>query len=166
MITNRADYVWMDGEIVPWAEATLHVSTEAVLRGENVFEGIRAYWNEDEAELYVFKYPEHLRRLRQSAKIMRMTIPYSDEELIEASLELLRHNNFRGNVHFRPVVYFGEGESYAWEPDEIRTGVFIMALDSPHKPAIFSGIESCISTWRRNSELVFPVNGVRPESSS
>ena len=156
MTTDRADYVWMDGEIVPWAEATLHVSTEAVLRGENVFEGVRAYWNEDEAELYVFKYPEHLRRLRQSAKIMRMTIPYSDEELTKASLELLRRNEFRGNVHFRPVVYFGEGESYAWEPDKIRTGVFIMALNSAHKPSIFSGIDSCISTWRRNSELASP----------
>src|SRR6476469_3917303 len=147
MITRQADYIWMDGEIVPWAEARIHVATDAVLRGENVFEGVRAYWNEDQEELYIFKNAQHLRRLRQSSKVMRMTIPYSDEELTQAFLELLRKNNFSNTVHFRPVVYFGEGESGAWEPDKIRTGVFVIALSSPHNPSIFSGIKSCISTW-------------------
>jgi branched-chain amino acid aminotransferase len=156
VIAKQADYIWLDGEIVPWSEAKIHVSTEAVLRGENVFEGVRAYWNEEHEELYIFKNAEHLRRLRQSAKVMRMTIPYSDEELTKASIELLRRNSFTGNVHFRPVVYFGEGEPYAWEPDKIRTGVFILALHGPHNPSIFSGIQSCISTWRRNSELASP----------
>lgn len=156
MITKRAEYIWLDGEIVPWAEAKIHVATEAVLRGENVFEGVRAYWNDEEQELYIFRNAEHLRRLRQSAKIMRMTIPYSDEELTAAFIELLRRNQFRDNVHFRPVVYFGEGEMGAWEPDKIRTGVFVIALHSPHNPSIFSGIHSCVSTWRRNSDLAMP----------
>jgi branched-chain amino acid aminotransferase len=155
-VAQQADYIWMDGEIVPWAQARIHVATEAVLRGENVFEGVRAYWNEDEQELFIFKNAEHLRRLRQSAKVMRMTIPYSDGELTQAILDLLRLNNFTGNVHFRPVVYFGEGEQYAWEPDKIRTGVFILAMPAPHKPSIFSGMKSCISTWRRNSDLASP----------
>jgi branched-chain amino acid aminotransferase len=155
-VTQQADYIWMDGEIVPWAQARIHVATEAVLRGENVFEGVRAYWNEDEQELFIFKNAEHLRRLRQSAKVMRMTIPYSDGELTRAILDLLRLNSFTGNVHFRPVVYFGEGEQYAWEPDKIRTGVFILATPAPHKPSVFSGMKSCISTWRRNSDLASP----------
>jgi branched-subunit amino acid aminotransferase/4-amino-4-deoxychorismate lyase len=101
--SKQADYIWMNGEIVPWAEAKIHVATDAVLRGENVFEGIRAYWNEPEAESYIFKNPDHLRRLRQSAKVMRMRIPYSDEELSQAFVDLLRKNSFTSTVHLRPA---------------------------------------------------------------
>ena len=155
-MTETADFVWMDGKIVPWSEATLHVSSEAVLRGENVFEGMRGYWNDDERQLYIFKNAEHLKRLRQSAKIMRMSIPYSDAQLTDAFTELLRKNRFTGGVHFRPVVYFGEGEAYAWRPEEIRTGVFVLAFSRPHAKSIFSGIKSCVSTWRRNSDLASP----------
>src|SRR4051812_1411024 len=105
-MAHRANFVWLDGEIVPWANATIHVSTEAVVRAQNVFEGMRAYWNEAEEQLYIFKNTEHLRRLRQSAKIMRMSIPYSDDEFTAAFIELIRRNDFREGVHFRPVVYF------------------------------------------------------------
>ena len=155
-MAKRADFVWMDGEIVAWENAKIHVSTETVIRGENVFEGMRAYWNEDERELYIFKNAEHLRRLRQSAKIMRMAIPYSDEQLTEAFIGLIRHNKFVEGVHFRPVVYFAEGEPNYYKPEEIRTGVFVLAFSRPHANTIYSGIHSCVSTWRRNSDLASP----------
>ena len=154
MASKQADYIWMNGEMVPWAEAKIHVATDAVLRGENVFEGIRAYWNEDEEESYIFKNPEHLRRLRQSAKVMRMRIPYSDEELTQGFIELLRKNSFTSAVHLRPVVYLG-GDWGSYEPDA-EAGVFVLAVASPHNPSIFTGIKSCISTWRRNSDLASP----------
>src|SRR5437016_1808821 len=105
-MAKTADFVWMDGEIVPWADARIHVSADAVLRGANIFEGMRAYWNAKERQLYIFRNAEHLRRLRQSAKIMRMSIPYSDEELTQGFIDLIRRNRFTDNVHFRPVVYF------------------------------------------------------------
>jgi len=155
-MADRADFVWMDGKIVPWDQGRVHVSAETVLRGANIFEGMRAYWNAEEKELYIFKNAEHLRRLRQSAKIMRMTIAYSDEELTEAFVELIRANRFQEGVHFRPVVYFGEGESYAWEPDKIHNGVFILAFARPHTKKIYTGIDSCVSTWRRNSDTASP----------
>ena len=153
---STADFVWMDGHIVPWAEARIHVSADAVLRGANIFEGMRAYWNADERQLYVFRNAEHLRRLRQSAKIMRMSIPYSDEQLTEAFLELIRKNRFTNNVHFRPVVYFDNGEPNAWEPSEIRTGVFVLAYSRPPSPSSQNGIQSCVSSWRRNSDNASP----------
>jgi branched-chain amino acid aminotransferase len=156
MCAAKADWIWMNGEFVPWAEAKLHVYTEAVLRGENVFEGIRGYWNGDQEELYIFKTAEHLRRLRQSCMVLRMQPSYSDEELSEVFRELLRRNNFRETVHFRPVVYFGEGEMGATDPDKILSGVFVLAVPSPHKDNIWTGQRSCISTWRRNSELASP----------
>ncbi|WP_426959431.1 hypothetical protein [Muricoccus radiodurans] len=71
-MAKSASHLWLDGKVVPWAEGTIHVSTEAVLRGENVFEGERAYWSEAHGELYLFRHADHIRRLRDSAKIMRM----------------------------------------------------------------------------------------------
>ena len=155
-MAKRADFVWMDGEVVVWDDAKIHVSTEAVIRGENVFEGMRAYWNEDERELYIFKNAEHLRRLRQSAHIMRMTIPYTDEQLTGGFIDLIRRNKFTDGVHFRPVVYFAEGEPTYYKPDEIRTGVFVLAFSRPHAKSVYEGVHSCISTWRRNSDLASP----------
>lgn len=153
---STPDFAWMDGRIVPWAKATVHVSAETVLRGANVFEGMRAYWSEAEQELYIFKNREHLRRLRQSCKIMRMTVPYSDDEFTQAFIDLLRANKFSAGVHFRPVVYFGEGESYAWRPEDIHNGAFVIAYARPHVASIKTGVKSCVSTWRRNSDNASP----------
>ncbi len=155
-MASTATFAWLDGQIVPWAEAKIHVSTEAVLRGETVFEGERAYWNEEAGQLYIFRHAEHMRRLRQSARIMRMSIPYSDAELTTACIDLIKKNGYKGSVHFRPVVYFAEGESNQFKPEDIRTGVFILAFDRPSPPSIFTGIKSCVSTWRRNSDLASP----------
>ncbi len=153
---NAADFVWMDGDVVPWADARIHVSADAVLRGANIFEGMRAYWDPDGRQLHIFRNQEHLRRLRQSAKIMRMSIPYSDEELTQAFFDLIRRNRFTDNVHFRPVVYFDTGEPNAWDPSEIRTGVFVLAYSRPPSAAGRTGIQSCVSSWRRNSDNASP----------
>jgi branched-chain amino acid aminotransferase len=155
-MASTADFVWMDGAVVPWAEARIHVSADAVLRGANIFEGMRAYWDPAARQLYIFRNAEHLRRLRQSAKIMRMSIPYSDDELTQAFSELIRRNQFTDNVHFRPVVYFDTGEPNAWDPSEIRTGVFVLAFSRPPSAAGKSGIQSCVSSWRRNSDNASP----------
>jgi branched-chain amino acid aminotransferase len=152
----KSDYVWMDGEIVPWADAKIHVSSDALLRGANVFEGERAYWSEPHQQLYMFRHPEHLHRLRQSAHVMRMSLPYSDEELTQGCIELLRRNGWRDSVHFRTVAYFGEGEGHAFRPEDIRTGAFILAFSRQSKPSLFTGIRSCVSTWRRNPDVASP----------
>lgn len=153
---SAAEFVWMDGDVVPWADARIHVSADAVLRGANIFEGMRAYWDPGTRQLHIFRNHEHLRRLRQSAKIMRMTIPYSDEELTQAFFDLIRRNRFTDNVHFRPVVYFDTGEPNAWDPSEIRTGVFVLAFSRPPSAAGKTGIQSCVSSWRRNSDNASP----------
>src|SRR5258706_6499138 len=100
----RADFVWMDGEFVPWADAKIHVSADIVQRGAAVFEGMRAYWSASERELYIFRNAEHLRRLRQSAKIMRLSIPYDDAQLTDVFIELMKRNRFTDGVYFRPIV--------------------------------------------------------------
>ncbi|MGH7155141.1 MAG: branched-chain amino acid transaminase [Acetobacteraceae bacterium] len=154
---QTADFVWMDGKVVPWSAATIHVSAEAVLRGASIFEGMRAYPNENRDELYIFKNKEHLRRLRQSAKILRLSIPFSDEQLTAGYIELIRKCGYKNDsVHFRPVVYFDEGEPYSWRPEDIGTRVFVLAFSRPHADTISTGIKSCTSTWRRNSDNATP----------
>jgi branched-chain amino acid aminotransferase len=155
-MAKQADYVWMDGRMVRWEDATMHVSYECVLRGENVFEGVRAYWSEEESQLFIFRQQEHLNRLRESAHIMRMSIPYTDEELTDACISLIRANGYKGSVHFRPVVYFAEGEPFFYKPEDIRTGVFILAFAKPSIPALQTGVSSGISTWQRNADLAAP----------
>lgn len=155
-MAKTAPFAWVDGKLVPWEQATLHIATECVLRGENVFEGERAYWSEAEQELFVFRHAEHIARLRQGARIMRMTIPYTDAEIETACMSLIRACGYRGNVHFRPVAYFAEGELTDYLPEEIRTGMFILAFSKPTTKAVTQGVRSCVSTWRRNSDLASP----------
>ncbi len=154
-MAGTADFIWMNGKIVAWKDAAIHVTAEALLRGASVFEGMRAYWNEDERELYIFRNKEHLRRLRQSMHIMRLAIPYTDDDFTAAFIELFRANRFTEGVHFRPVAYFGVGEAHAWEPKDIETGAFVMAYARPPAPSL-KGIRSCVSTWRRNSDNASP----------
>jgi branched-chain amino acid aminotransferase len=155
-MAKTAPFVWLDGKLVPWGQATMHVATECVLRGENVFEGVRAYWSESEQELFLFRHAEHIARLRQGAKIMRMSIPYTDAQIEAASLELIRACGYRGQVHYRPVVYFDMGNLTDYLPDEIRTGMFILAFSTPTTKQVHEGVTTCVSTWRRNSDLASP----------
>ncbi len=155
-MSGHPEWVWFDGEIVPWERATVHVSTATVLRGANVFEGVRAYWNSDERELYIFRNDEHLRRLRNSAKIMRMAIPWSPEELTRAQVEVLRANRYEGPVWFRLSLYVGEGEGRTFPPAEARIGGFILPRLSPHGEEVTAGVDTCISTWTRIADTNVP----------
>ena len=149
-------YLWLDGKVVAWQDGPMHVPSEAVVRGESVFEGVRAYGSSDGKELYIFKNQEHLVRLRQSAKIMRMSIPYSDQELTTAFKDFIRANGYRDSVHFRPTVYFGEGESNQFDPAEIRTGMFCIAYHRPRRSRFSTAsiaapaLGAVIATWRRH----------------
>ncbi|HLJ59701.1 MAG TPA: branched-chain amino acid transaminase [bacterium] len=155
-MAGHPEWVWFDGAVVPWERATVHVSTATVLRGANVFEGVRAYWNGDERELYIFRNDEHMARLRNSAKIMRMPIPWSPEELTRAEIEVLRANRFEGTVWFRLTLYVGEGEGRTWPPSEGRIGGFILPRLSPHGEEVETGVDTCISTWTRIADTNVP----------
>lgn len=104
---NKAPYIWMDGEFVSWDEAKVHVLTHTLHYGNGVFEGTRAY--QTEKGLAVFKLHEHTKRLLNSAKITLIKPNFDLETLEKAQIELLRKNNFKGNVYLRPLIYLGYG---------------------------------------------------------
>ena len=104
---NKAKYIWMDGKLVDWDEAKVHILTHTLHYGNGVFEGTRAYHTED--GLAIFKLKEHTKRLFNSAKITAIKPNFTLEEVEKAHIELLRENNFSGNVYIRPIIFLGYG---------------------------------------------------------
>ena len=104
---QQADFIWMNGELVRWEDAKVHVLTHALHYGSGVFEGIRAY--ETERGTAVFRHQDHLDRLRRSAELYYMDLPYTVEKLREATHELIRANKLR-SCYIRPIAYRGYGE--------------------------------------------------------
>lgn len=104
----ESQYIWMDGKLVPFADATVHVLSHTLHYGLGVFEGIRAY-HQTEGGGGVFKLDEHLRRLTDSAKMCRMDIPYTAAEMKVACLETLVANGME-EAYIRPIIFFGMGK--------------------------------------------------------
>lgn len=104
---KEAQFIWMDGEFVPWADAKTHILTHTLHYGNGVFEGTRAYMTEK--GLAIFRLRDHTRRLLNSAKMMMIKCPFDVESLEKAQIELLNKNTFNGNVYIRPLIYLGYG---------------------------------------------------------
>ena len=144
--------IWMNGRLVSQAEAVLPVNSAAVFYATNVFEGLRAYWNPADEELYCFRLEEHFARLRESMKMMRFTVPYSDEDLFNAAREVLAGNEVREDIHMHLVAYVVGAGMDATTP----TGLYI----NPRRRgriAEDSGLRCCVSSWARTSDNAIPI---------
>ncbi|GIX47566.1 MAG: branched chain amino acid aminotransferase [Candidatus Tectimicrobiota bacterium] len=150
---HELPYVWLNGTLVPRAEATLPIGSAAAFYATNVFEGIRAYWNAADGELYCFRLDAHLRRLRESMKMMRFTIPYRDEELVAAIGDTLRGNEVRDDVHLHLVAYVLGSGLEATAP----TGVYINARRRGRMTPPGTGLRCCVSSWTRTSDNAIPI---------
>lgn len=104
---KESQFIWMDGKLIPWHEAKIHVLSHTLHYGNGVFEGTRAY--KTDKGLAIFRLQDHTKRLLNSAKIVAIDCPYTQEELEKAQVELLRHNTFEGNVYLRPIIFLGYG---------------------------------------------------------
>ena len=149
-------YLWRSGSLVEWEKATVHISMLGWSAISSVFEGIRAYWNDDNQELYIFQLEAHLKRLFQSMKIMRMTCPYSDEELSAAIIALLRGNEYRCDAYIQPIAYFSGGIpgylAVLEEPGEV-----VITARTASSTLDDSKVAHCnVSSWTRISDNVMP----------
>ncbi len=145
--------IYLDGEFVAWNDAKIHVFSPAVKYGAAVFEGIRGYWNAENATMYLFRLEEHMRRLELSQRIMRFNQIIPAETMMEATIELMRKNAFRSSVHIRPTVYVsGYGESSAQEP----LGTFVTAIPRETPKKVEVGCRAQISSWQRIADNVMP----------
>lgn len=104
----RSEKIWLDGEMVAYEQAQVHVLTHSLHYGLAVFEGIRCYKGDD-GRSAIFRAKEHIRRLLESAHIVEMPVPYSGEELVKACADVIRVNRF-AECYLRPIAFYGEGE--------------------------------------------------------
>jgi branched-chain amino acid aminotransferase len=153
---TTADLIWMNGEFVPWDEAKVHVLTHTLHYGTGVFEGIRAY--ETDRGTAIFRHVEHLERLKRSAALYYMELPYQLEKLREATHELIVRNGLR-SCYIRPIVYRGHGPmglDPLRNPVEVSIAVWEWGayLGDEGKTR---GIRAKVSSWRRiSSESLIP----------
>ncbi|WP_438834618.1 branched-chain amino acid transaminase [Campylobacter fetus] len=104
----EAEHIWFDGKLIKWKDATVHVLTHSLHYGNAVFEGVRAY--KTPKGLAIFKLKEHTKRLFESAKACGITIPFSQDEINKAHIDLLKSNTYNSNVYIRPLVFLGYGK--------------------------------------------------------
>ncbi len=150
-MASPSRYLYLNGTLRPYGEAKIHVQSAAVKYGASVFEGLRAYWNARQGELHVFRLKEHIDRLYESMRLMRMEHGFTREELTSSILEVLRKNEYREDVHIRQSAYIeADGALDA-------TGPVGLAVDAqPYKVTQKVGITACVSSWTRISDGAMP----------
>jgi branched-chain amino acid aminotransferase len=143
---NTADLIWLNGEFVAWEDAKVHVLTHSMHYGTGVFEGVRAY-ETPEGEAAIFRHQDHLDRLEMSAELYYMDMPYTKEQIREATHELIVRNGFK-SCYIRPLVYRGYGP---------------MGLDPLDNP-----VEAMVACWEWGAYLgeEGKRNGIRAHVSS
>lgn len=150
-----SDVVFMDGEWIESDKATIPVRNHAFLYGTSVFEGIRAYYNAEEDQLYAFRIKEHMERLLRSAKIMHMKSKYTVEELCSIAKDIFKKNNYKQNAYLRPQIY----------KSSLKIGPSL--LDNQDSVLMFSiplgdycdtskGLKVCVSSWKRSDDNAIP----------
>jgi branched-chain amino acid aminotransferase len=154
---RTADFVWLNGELVPWDEATIHVTSMGASGGVSVFEGIKAHTSPDGKQLYVFALAAHLRRLAESMKMMRMACPWSEEDLFTGTLELLRRNRTAEDVYIRPVAYFS-GLDFLTFADELNEAPEVLIWTRPFVSRLGTKrVIACqVSSWTRITDNQMP----------
>lgn len=156
MTTKKAEYIWFNGEIVPWAEAKVHVMSHALHYGTSVFEGIRCY-DTDQGPT-VFRHREHIQRLHDSAKIYRMPIHYSVDVLMAACREIIRKNHLT-SAYIRPLAFIGNVGMGVNPPAGYSTDVIIAAFSWGAylgADALEQGIDTMVSSWHRSAPNTIP----------
>ena len=151
------DYIWKNGEALPWEQATTHVLTHALHYGSGVFEGIRCYHNTDTDEAVIFRLRDHMERLHRSAKIAMMDLPYSVDELCQATVDIIKKNKLK-SCYIRPLVYYGYGQMGV---DPTGAPVDVIVAVWPWDAylgaeALENVVKVGISSWRQRSFNAIP----------
>ncbi|MCA1829929.1 MAG: branched-chain amino acid transaminase [Actinobacteria bacterium] len=155
MPITASDKIWMDGELVPWADAKIHVLTHSLHYGSGVFEGIRAYATKKGTA--VFRLTDHIRRMYNSAKIYTIEIPYAPETLIDACKETVRVNGLP-ECYVRPLVFLGYGEMGVNPlPCPVSVAVAVWPWGAYlGEEGLRHGVRMKISSWRRHDPNIIP----------
>src|ERR1700716_1387245 len=148
---------YLDGSFTPLAHAKVSIATHALQYGTGVFEGIRAYWNPAQEQLYVFRLREHFERMARSVRIIRIALPGDPDALSAIALELLRKNGFKSDVYVRPLA-FKAARSVKVALQGLRDGFGMYAFPlGAYLPT--GGLAARTASWRRTSDDAIPARG-------
>lgn len=155
MPLDTVDKIWMDGELVDWADAKIHVLTHTLHYGSGVFEGIRAY--ETSRGPAIFRLDDHIRRLFDSAKIFMIDVPFSYQELVDATIETVRVNEVE-SCYIRPIVYLGYGEMGLNPlPCPVNVSIAVWPWGSYlGDDGVRNGVRMKVSSWKRHDPNIMP----------
>jgi branched-chain amino acid aminotransferase len=149
-----AKMLFMDGEFIPAERGFISVRAHAFAYGTGCFEGIRGYWNEEAQQVYLFRLREHYERLQRSCKILRINLPFTVEQLIEQSVELVRQNGQKQDVYLRPVAYKNE-EIIGVRLEGVKDS-YILTSEPMGNYVDIGGLRCGISSWRRIDDNALP----------
>ena len=153
-VFSKTQFIWMNGRMVPWADAQVHVTAHGLHYGSGVFEGMRSY--DTPQGPAIFRLDAHMRRFAASALAYELVIPYTHEELCTASLDVVKENGL-DNAYIRPLAFFDSASFSVW-PKDCPVSVSIIAV--PGKPYIEGGPEYgarvTVSTVRRIDASTLP----------
>ena len=155
---DLSKHAFFEGKIVPLADAKINIATHGFLYGTAVFGGMRAYWNEEKKRLFVFRPWDHFHRLLHSARMMAMQVKYDEESLIQTTLDLLRTDNWKQDIYFRPTFYkadLGIGVRLHDIGDEFC--IFVMAYEKYVQNDDNANVT--FSSWRRIDDNMIPARG-------
>jgi len=148
-------FVWMNGRLVPWKDATIHIASHVIHYGSAIFEGMRAY--DTPRGTGIFRLQDHTRRLYNSCKIYRMEVPYSQDEFNRAIVETVRANGLKA-CYVRPIVYRGYNSLGVNPfPNPVDCAVLVWEWGKYLGPeAMENGVDVCVSSWWRMAPNTFP----------
>jgi branched-chain amino acid aminotransferase len=146
---------WFEGQWTPLANAKVSIMTHSFLYGTAVFEGIRAYWNEDEQQLYLLKARQHFERIVDSSKILMMDPGYSVDEMVDLTRELLKQNDYREDCYVRATVYKSD-EAIGVKLHGIDSKLNLLSLPFGDYIATDRPISCGTVSWRRTGDLNIP----------
>lgn len=150
-------WAFLDGKILPYADARFGLLTHALHYGTGLFAGVRAFWNDDERQLFVFRPEDHFRRFRESARLLRMDLAFSVDDLTRGVIDLLRKEGYEQDVYIRPIAFYGD-ESLGVRLHDLTPRVGIAALPTQFMDRR-DGAHVCFSSWRRVSDNSIPPRG-------
>jgi branched-chain amino acid aminotransferase len=148
-------FAFFEGQFVPIEDAKISIMTHGFNYGTGCFEGIRAYWNEEEEQLFVFRLREHFERMHRSCRILRIDLAYTAEELCDLTVELLRKEGYRQDVYVRPLAYKAE-EIIGVRLHDLRDAFAMFAVPFGRYIEREEGAHVCISSWRRVDDNASP----------
>ncbi len=156
-LPSSAEKIWFNGELIPFADAKVHVLSHAIHYGSSVFEGVRAYDTPDKGTC-IFRLDDHTKRLFDSAKIYRMTIPFTHEQLNQAQKDVVVKNGFK-SAYLRPAAFYGEIGLGLAVPFNTEADVLVAAMEWGAylgEEALENGVDAGVSSWNRLAANTMP----------